>query len=89
MKPKCLRSALYARNPALLLVQACMDAVHKARQVGKKEAFYAQKLDEFVLLGKTFNLSFVTDNVKILPSLLQSDNKLWTQTFKNHYLFVH
>jgi hypothetical protein len=49
MISKRLRSALYARNPALNSIGTRLDAVHKARQVGKRINLSAEKLDAFTL----------------------------------------
>jgi hypothetical protein len=50
MISKRLRSALYARNPALNSIGTRLDAVHKARQVGKRINLSAEKLDAFTLI---------------------------------------
>ena len=42
---KCLRSALYARNPVWISIQDRLDAVHKAQHVGKIGCFSVQNLD--------------------------------------------
>jgi hypothetical protein len=42
IKSKRLCSALYAQNPVWILIQDRLDAVHKARQVGKKGHFNIQ-----------------------------------------------
>jgi hypothetical protein len=49
MISKRLRSALYARNPALNSIGNRLDAVHKARQVVKRINLSAEKLDAFTL----------------------------------------
>ena len=49
MISKRLRSALYARNPALNSIGTRLDDVHKARQVGKRINLSAEKLDAFTL----------------------------------------
>jgi hypothetical protein len=36
LQPKCLRSALYARNPVSISIQDRLRTVHKARYVDKK-----------------------------------------------------
>jgi hypothetical protein len=49
MISKRLRSALYVRNPALNSIGNRLNAVHKARQVGKRINLSAEKLDAFTL----------------------------------------
>lgn len=44
-----LRSALYARNLVLILVQAPLGAVHKAEHEGNIGCLSVQKLDVFIL----------------------------------------
>ena len=50
IKARYLRSALYARNPAPIVIQDRLNVVHKARHVGKKSCFSVQNLDEFALV---------------------------------------
>jgi hypothetical protein len=57
MISKRLRSALYARNPALNSIGTRLDAVHKARQVGKRINLSAEKLDAFTL-GNVMNAEY-------------------------------
>jgi hypothetical protein len=54
MISKRLRSALYARNPVLNSIGTRLDAVHKARQVGKRINLSAEKLDAFTLAFLAF-----------------------------------
>lgn len=46
---RCLLSAFYARNPVSTIIQDRLDAVHKARHVGKRNLNNVQKLDAFTL----------------------------------------
>jgi hypothetical protein len=63
LKPKCLRSALYARNPLSISIQDRLDTVHKARYVGtcvktQMPTFRKTKVPTFRALcaESTFNL---------------------------------
>jgi hypothetical protein len=49
VRGKSATTPLYAQNPAQIFMCDRIDTVHKARQVGKDELFFAQNLDAFTL----------------------------------------